>query len=301
MPTTKASGNKEVNGNSELILDEQALFDVLSHPLRREILKMLAQHYLLTYSDLKTVLNQNPGVIYHHLEKLRQLELVQQRTGTKEYELTDLGWKVVQNVDLLFKNQQGLVFHQGPIVHFFSKGFLVEYVTKSASRSLVELSAVMLVLLLLLKDVPVLVIGPFLIPTTKMASFDRVLVSLAFFLIFIILFSVTSLVLGAKGKYSNPDGNRVRIVSLLAGSLLFPLISYVALLVAWLLSVAIHPLPEPLYWLLTGMLHVTYTMVALFLLIGVEKASLERAIVITMFFQYLALLASFLVVLGNLA
>ncbi len=55
--------------------NEQELFEILSHPLRRQILRLLNQYYIGTYTDLKEHVKSSPGVIYHHLQKLEKMKL----------------------------------------------------------------------------------------------------------------------------------------------------------------------------------------------------------------------------------
>ncbi len=280
-------------------MEEQALFELLSHPIRRNILKQLARHYLLTYSDLKEILHQNPGVIYHHLEKIRKLGLIQQRQETKEYELTPRGWIIVENMEVFLRNQERTEASRGHVARFFMNGILVDYLKRSPHRSLVELVVILIASLMLLRDVPVLVIGPFLIPT-RVPLIPRIGFSISSFVILLSVIVFLSRILRSRADDSiNTIGDLFsRELPFLSGLLLFPLISYLLLLLAWSLSFVISPIPEWLYWMLTVILHLSYVIIALFLFIGVKGLTLERSVVIIVIFQYSSLLLVFLLVTG---
>ncbi len=85
----------------------------------------------------------------------------------------------------------------------------------------------------------------------------------------------------------------------MAGLLLFPLMSWGVLSVAWLLSFVLLPVPELLYWLLTIALHFSYLFVALSLLVGIKGMTLERAAIGAIILQYLALLVVLVLLVIN--
>ncbi len=74
------------------------IFKALSHPLRQEIIEILANHQQIGYTSLQTELNRDPskkknvqvGTIYHHISLLG--DLVIQNENTKTWSLSDRGW-----------------------------------------------------------------------------------------------------------------------------------------------------------------------------------------------------------------
>ena len=86
--------SKSTTISSSKLFSEQELFEILSHPLRRQILRYLYQYYVITYSELRGHIGSSPGVIYHHLQKIEKLQLICQN-DKKEYKLTEKGNQIV--------------------------------------------------------------------------------------------------------------------------------------------------------------------------------------------------------------
>ncbi len=277
-------------------LDEQALFEVLSHPLRRKMLKLLAAHYILSYSDFKEILQQNPGVIYHHLEKIQSLNLVTQR-DTKEYELTPLGWKVVENMEILLRERLDEAFSQGFIVRLFKGGFLPSYLQHSPRRAAIELALLITVFVILTQDFPILVVGPFLLPTSIPFG-QRLLFSILSSVLITFIYIVLVFLFTNQEKRLRIFSDRKNF-SFFVGLLLFPMSSYLVVSLLWFSSFFLITLPEPIFWILTIGLHVWYLYVSLNILTGVKNVSFEKSVIITLIQQYVLLLLVFLLFVAN--
>lgn len=79
---------------SSVQLTEDEIFNILSHQIRREILKKLYSETSLTFSTISRELGISTGSIYHHLDILQLL--VSQNTR-KEYKLTETGKHITEN------------------------------------------------------------------------------------------------------------------------------------------------------------------------------------------------------------
>jgi len=89
------------------------IFKALSHPLRQEIIEILANYQQIGYTNLQIELNRDPtkkkivqvGTIYHHIGLLG--DLVIQNENTKTWSLSDRGW-IAHN--LLTNSQNGKTY-----------------------------------------------------------------------------------------------------------------------------------------------------------------------------------------------
>ncbi|MFX0123858.1 MAG: ArsR/SmtB family transcription factor, partial [Candidatus Hodarchaeota archaeon] len=109
--------SRELKEGSQI--NEQELFDILSHTTRRMILRELNKQLYLSYSELQILIPQSPGVIYHHLEKLQEKGLIQQRKG-KEYELAPLGVQAVSYLEKLDDDDlSSIIISQSPFHDIF--------------------------------------------------------------------------------------------------------------------------------------------------------------------------------------
>ena len=74
------------------------LFKALSHPTRREILRLIARKGAVSYKEL-TKLEPKAGVLYHHLRLLGDLIYQDEH---RLYRLTDEGFKAIEFLDTIF-------------------------------------------------------------------------------------------------------------------------------------------------------------------------------------------------------
>ncbi len=75
---------------------EQEFYEALGHPIRRQILRLIAEREIVTYSDLIAELQITPGRLYHHLGILKEL-VVQDKD--KRYSFSLLGVQVSKLLD----------------------------------------------------------------------------------------------------------------------------------------------------------------------------------------------------------
>ncbi|MDH5404734.1 MAG: helix-turn-helix domain-containing protein, partial [Candidatus Heimdallarchaeota archaeon] len=81
---------KNSNSKSQFDIDEELIFTILSHPLRRKILKELHFNAKLNFTTMNSW-GIKPGTLYFHIKELNKLIT---QTDTKDYILTEEGSKI---------------------------------------------------------------------------------------------------------------------------------------------------------------------------------------------------------------
>ena len=270
--------------NEKLRIKEQDLFNILSHTTRRMILRELNNQYYLAYSELQELIPQSPGVIYHHLEKLQAKGLIQQRES-KEYELTPLG---VQAFSYLEKLQDddvpSLVTPLSAFQNIFLTVPLSQLVPRNPLRWAMEISVLAVLLFLIQIDFPVLIVGPFLLPST-LPLFSRVFIE-------IIVFSSMFLLLGFISAFFSKKPRKT--FPLLSGLLILPLLSLVATFILFVISMALSVVPSLFFWLLTMILQFCYVYVIIHILIKILRLSFDKSVIITLLMGYFFLICVFI-------
>ena len=83
---------------------EEKIFSILSHKIRRNILRIIYEKNGASYRDL-TALNLEPGTLYFHIKSLTSpLQFIYQDKKTKKYYLTELGYEayeIINNINSL--------------------------------------------------------------------------------------------------------------------------------------------------------------------------------------------------------
>lgn len=261
-------------------LEEQELFEILSHPTRRTILRTLSQGYYVSYSDLQEILEQSPGVIYHHIEKLREQGILQQRS-TKEYELTPAGLKIVAYMDKIKEEDFNTVFTQSSVQRLFLKAPVAKFIQNNPLHWTIEVGLLIIIASLIQIDFSVQIIGPFLVPSLEpfvvriLVQILTYVISIAFIEFLAFLFSKSS--------------NRTKSLSMISGLLLLPLLSSLFSSILWVISIALTSVPLVFYWALTLLLNGCYSYFLIHLLMKIRKISFEQSIIITLIQGYLFL------------
>ncbi|MFQ5981298.1 MAG: winged helix-turn-helix domain-containing protein [Candidatus Heimdallarchaeota archaeon] len=256
-------------------LDEQALFEILSHSLRRQILRELFQNSFLTYSDLQKALGHGPGVIYHHLQKLQELGFIDQRMN-KEYELTPKGHSLVVYMGRTSKEGSSIVASGASFQNYFLKIPLANIVLENPIRWMLELGFILVVMLAIQIDFPILVIGPFLLPSED--SFQlRIALQFAFFFIMAVLLE------GICLSWTPPTNNQLPFLS---GLLVLPALSAGGVGLLWGLSIAFSEPPTWSFWLFIAVLNASYLYVIIHLLLRIKELSFERAVILALLTSY---------------
>jgi DNA-binding transcriptional ArsR family regulator len=257
-------------------LEEQAIFEVLSHAIRRQILRELALNILLTYSDFKQLLGHGPGVIYHHLQKLQELGFLYQRPN-KEYELTSAGNSIVAYMNQATDRSIFTKEASTGLQNFFLNISLAQIIIENPRRWLLESSLLLLFILLIQIDFPILVIGFFLVPSDL--SFPiRIGLQAAFFL-------VMALILEAGAFVWNPQSrNHLQFSSSL---LIFPLLSAIGVAILWGSTEFVSRVPEWFYWTVIGLLQCCYFYALIHLLMHIKKLSFEQSAILALAISYL--------------
>ncbi len=266
-------------------LNEQELFEILSHPTRRIILRTLSQGYDVSYSDLQEILGQSPGVIYHHIEKLREQGIIQQQS-TKEYELTPAGLKVVMYMDKIKEEDLSTVITHSSIQRFFLLVPVAEVVQNNPLHWTIEVGLVIIITSLIQINFPIQIIGPFLIPSLKPF--------LVRFLLQILTYIMSIIFIDFLANIFAKSSNRIKRLSMINGLLVLPLLSSVSSSILWLVSLVLTSVPLVFYWVVTLVLYVCYSYLLIHLLMKIRKISLEHSIIITLLQGYLLFGLAFL-------
>lgn len=267
-------------------LNEQELFDILSHPTRRIILRTLFEGYHASYSDLQKIIDQSPGVIYHHIEKLREQGLLQQRS-TKEYELTPAGLKIVEYMSKIKEEEFSTVLTQSAIHRFFLLAPVAKIVQNNPLHWTIEISLLLIISSIAQIDFRIQIIGPFLIPSLE-PFLTRLLYQIVSFIMMIACIEILA-------HFLAKSSNNIKRLSMIRGLLVLPLLSSVFSFFLWLVSLVLTSVPLEFYWVLTLLLYACYTYLLIHFLIKIRKISFERSIIITLLQGYLFLGIVFLV------
>ncbi|MFX0113423.1 MAG: hypothetical protein ACFFB3_02635 [Candidatus Hodarchaeota archaeon] len=274
---TKHSNSKEPE------IDEQALFEALSHSIRRQILRNLEQNILLSYSDFKQILGHGPGVIYHHLQKLQELGFLYQRLN-KEYELTSKGSATVAYMNQATDRSILTKDASTKIQNFFLNAPLARFIMESPRRWTLELSLFLLFALIIQIEFPMVVIGFFLIHS-EIAFHLRFGLQVAVFLVMALLLEVGSSVWNREASNS---------LLFLNSLLIFPTISAVGVGILWITVMAISEIPPWFYWPVIGFLQVCYFYTSIHLLMHVKKLSFEQSAVLALLISYFFFICGYL-------
>ena len=265
-------------------INEQELFDILSHTTRRMVLRELSKQLYLAYSELQILIPQSPGVIYHHLEKLQEKGLIQQRKS-REYELTPLGVQAVSYLNKLDDDDlPSVITSQSSFYEIFVKIPIWRLIQKNPLRWALEISGLTIILFFLQLNFPVLIIGPFLLPTTLELHF-RIILELSVFLLMFLGLIIVNLLVSKRRDVVNP---------LFTGLLFLPLFSFGASVLLYLLSLVFITVPSLLFWLLTVVLQLFYTYILIQLLHKISQVSFDRSVIITLLISYFFLLCVFI-------
>ena len=77
--------------DEKLLYTEDLVFTLLSHPLRRDILKSIYDNGYTTFSEIKSNHKVSTGAIYHHLDSLSP---VLEQNGNNHYLLNEIGKEI---------------------------------------------------------------------------------------------------------------------------------------------------------------------------------------------------------------
>lgn len=266
-------------------LDEHEFFDLLSHPIRRQIIRILSQGFYVTYSDLKETLGLSPGGIYHHIEKLREQGILRQRS-TKEYELTTTGLKVIEYMDKIQEEDLHGVIIQSPIRKLFLFLPLAGFIQKNPIRWTVESGLLLLITTLIQVEFSIQIIGPFLLPSLEPFA-NRILFQMLSFLLMVIIVGILAQIL-SKPPY------RTSHLVMINGLLALPLLSSIASCILWVITLTGTHVPAGIYWIVAIALLSSYAFLLIHLLMQIKKLSFERAIIITLIQGYAFLILIFI-------
>lgn len=269
-------------------ISEDLLFEVLSHKTRRQILKELARNIICSYSVLKAEIKVSTGVLYHHLQKLIEANLVFQRPD-KEYELTPLGVRVVQfmdqnqgreiplSVDSKFHGNKFSVMLQGLLeaIPFSS------VIQAHGYHVLLEAVLVLVICINFQLQLGMWFFGPFLIPTFLTYPWFLLLEGLG------IVIQVLFMELLPRIMFGRPENARELAIGNVALTS-FPAMSIILL---WFSHQASPEMPGFLYWPMILVLQLIYLLLGAQMLVKFKRLSWDRALLVSLGAQYLFMVA----------
>ncbi|MHA1225845.1 MAG: winged helix-turn-helix domain-containing protein [Candidatus Hodarchaeales archaeon] len=267
-------------------LDERQFFEILSHPTRRKIIRILHQGYYASYSDIKEIIGRSTGAIYHHIEKMRDLGIIQQRQ-TKEYELTPLGLKIVEYMDKINDEDLQEILNQSKVQKIFLGPRIAEFIKKNPIHWIFESGLLILFLTFIQIDFPIQIIGPFLIP-----SYEPFIIRFSIEILSFIFIGLTVELIARFVSKSNFDSS---FLVMLSGLMFLPLLSTFFSFIIYCFYLFGENVPAILYWSLTSALLLIYAFLLIHLLIKIKKMSFERSIIITLVQGYILLALVFFV------
>lgn len=266
-------------------LEEQTIFEILSHSTRRKILRILSQEVYVNYSELQEVIGQSPGVIYHHLEKLRNQGILQQRS-TKEYELTSMGLNIVAYMDKVKEEDLDDFVTRDPIQKYFFIIPLARIVKNNPFHWIMEAGLLLILTSVIQIGFPIQIIGPFLFPSSEPFIIRMFFQVLSYGLMTVLIVSLAYIL--APSSSSSSD------LLMLRGILIFPLLSSIFCFILWGISLILTPVPNIFYWLLTLLLHGGYIYFLIHLLMKLKRISFEHSLIIALLQSYILLIVFFL-------
>ncbi len=284
-PSLSARGNQIQNTN----ISEDLLFEVLSHRTRRQILKELGRNLICSYSMLKAEIKVSTGVLYHHLQKLMESNLVMQRPD-KEYELTPLGRGVVQFLEQNRGKELILTTRDtssGNAVGVFFQDLLesipfASIVFSHKYHLLLETILILAICYNFQLQLGLWFFGPFLIPIATDRNFPIFLVYEGIGILINIVFTEGSVRI-LFGRKENAESLMIGIFSLAT----FPAISIILL---WISSQLNPSLVSFFYWPTIFLLQILYMTLGAQLIVKLKKLSWDRAMLVSLFSLYLFLL-----------
>lgn len=147
---------------------EATLFRSLGNPLRRQLLRFIAEKRIVSYSDLRDTFRLEPGTLYFHLEQLMSSEApLLQQTTERRYQITHLGEVaanfLVQATDITPSTAPpqatGTYPHLRRLTHFLGFAPLFRYLTSRTDRLLLEAAILLGLFAYLVTLVPLLLVG----------------------------------------------------------------------------------------------------------------------------------------------
>ena len=135
--------------------NEEDVFTILSHPVRRKILKEIFEFRSLSFSTIKSW-GHSTGSIYHHLKSMNQFVC---QDGNKQYILTEDGHDLCR----WFLDSDGGNAKVDQIVAFSSRNALfIQFVEQHQKSSLSFMILFLISTLIVISSSDVLILGPFL-------------------------------------------------------------------------------------------------------------------------------------------
>ena len=151
-------------------LDQNDVFTILSHPIRRKILNYIYNYRSISFSILSKQWGLKTGPIYHHLSKL---EAVVVQNDSNLYELNESG-KIVcerfleaENGRAIVKKLDSFTLIAGPIINYLDERSILMYLS-------IILSYILGIYYASFHDI--MVLGPFIIPRSETLNPDYLLI-----------------------------------------------------------------------------------------------------------------------------
>lgn len=163
-----------MTSGSKKTANDQTIFEILAHPLRRRILEEIHNRGEVSYSIFTEEMGLQAGTLYHHLRLMR--ELIEQEPN-KKYRLTPKGARAIE---LVHSSEGALVSELKPAPIPSLKVFspLFRSFADNPTRSFVEGVIVILSFLWFVVSIGAVVFGPFLLAGSGLKSHEVILLGL---------------------------------------------------------------------------------------------------------------------------
>ncbi|MCE7734944.1 MAG: helix-turn-helix transcriptional regulator [Candidatus Heimdallarchaeota archaeon] len=155
-------------------IDEDVLFTILAHPLRRKILKELHSNNTLSFTDMNSW-GIKPGTLYFHIKELNNM-IVQ--NSDKKYTLTELGlevctWMLGKNGRVTVTKIDAFTLFVQPFYPSFKDSVILKVILVMLSIFSTIFSS----------RIDAVILGPFIFPLDELSFMTSLVLNLISFII----------------------------------------------------------------------------------------------------------------------
>lgn len=152
--------------------DEEHIFSILAHPIRRQALKYIYNNHGASFTQLSDELQISTGSIYHHLKELDTLIM---QSEQKKYKLTDRGTEVVEQ----YLHQSRIKVQQIESFTYITNKYFNLIIEKYPS-SIILIMGIIILGNLLASQTETFLLGAVIIPATDINYSTRLIGSILY-------------------------------------------------------------------------------------------------------------------------
>lgn len=272
-------------------LEQDDIFTILAHPLRRRILRFIFENGSISFTLISKEWKVSTGTLYHHL-KILDVLLVQDENSL--YRLNDKGMKVCT---WFIQNKTGIVT--------VKKIDSFTMVTNSVLKIIENYQLVALIFSLLVlgygyaisKSIDALIVGPFILQISSSSFLSEHLNFAASFLvnllITLILLGLYLLIFSLLTKKRNNNDWKLLIIAYLFSLTPSTIILIIAYLINLLTPISVS---IPIWVIISVITQLIMLFINSSIMVGIGKISIERSVIVILINLYLFLTIGFLLV-----